>query len=58
MSQHQEVLPWEEVVAADVSMSVFMSSGLKTGETISPTPAESIVSVSYTHLTLPTTPYV
>ena len=43
MSQHQEVLPWEEVVAADVSMSVFMSSGLRTGETISPTPAESIV---------------
>ena len=43
MSQHQEVLPWVEVVAADVSMSVFMSSGLRTGETISPTPAESIV---------------
>ena len=43
MSQHQELLRWEEVVAADVSMSVFMSSGLRTGETISPTPAESIV---------------
>ena len=43
MSQHQELLRWEEVVAADVSMSVFMLSGLRTGETISPTPAESIV---------------
>ena len=43
MSQHQEVLRWEEVVAADVYRSVFMSSGLRTGETISPTPAESIV---------------
>ena len=43
MSQHQEVLRWEEVVAADVFRSVFMSSGLRTGETISPTPAESIV---------------
>ena len=43
MSQHQEVLCWEEVVAADVFKSVFMSSGLRTGETISPTPAESIV---------------
>ena len=43
MSQHQEVLFWEEVVAADVCRSLFMSSGLRTGETISPTPAESIV---------------
>ena len=43
MSQHQEVLRWEEVVAADVCRSVLMSSGLRTGETISPTPAESIV---------------
>ena len=43
MSHHQELLRWEEVVAADVSMSVFISSGLRTGETISPTPAESIV---------------
>ena len=43
MSQHQEVLCWEEVLAADVCRSVFMSSGLRTGETISPTPAESIV---------------
>ena len=43
MSQHQEALPWEEVVAADVCGFVFMSSGLRTGETISPTPAESIV---------------
>ena len=43
MSQHQEVLFWEEVVAADICGSVFMSSGLRTGETISPTPAESIV---------------
>ena len=43
MSQHQEVLCWEEVVAGDVCRSVFMLSGLRTGETISPTPAESIV---------------
>lgn len=43
MSQHQELLRWEEVVAADVSMSVFISSGLRTGETISPIPAETIV---------------
>ena len=43
MFQPQEVLRWEEVVAADVFRSVFMSSGLKTRETISPTPAESIV---------------
>ena len=43
MFQHQEVLCWEEAVAADVFRPVFMSSGLRTGETISPTPAESIV---------------
>ena len=43
MSQHRELLRWEEVVAADVSTSIFISSGLRTGETISPTPAESIV---------------
>ena len=43
MFQHQEVLRWEEAVAADVFRSVLMSSGLRTGETISPTPAESIV---------------
>ena len=43
MSQHQEVLRWEEVVAADVFRSMLGSSGLKTRETISPTPAESMV---------------
>ena len=43
MSQHQEVLCWEEVVAADVFRSAFMASGLRTGETISPTPADRIV---------------
>ena len=43
MFQHQEVLRWGKAVAADVLSSVFISLGLKTRETISPTPAESIV---------------
>ena len=43
MSQHQEVLRWGKAVAADVFSCVFISLGLKTRETISPTPAERIV---------------